>query len=331
MVEAPQAGFTGTIWDAVPAEQLAHELTTGPGTAPMADVGLAYAELAVGLGAAGTEFRAILAVVGDVWGSASNEDGLAQLAQLADWFDEATAAARENAAIAAEQAVSYEVAQLTMPHVGEVAAAVRTAADLLSGSLLGAPLAGLLDTADHQVEALHAQAAQVMRTYEAASEKLAFPWEQDAAPAVSAGAALAAEQAPARPEAGQPGLPTNAPVVADPVLGAPAVDLSAVHVAPPPTVAVGGESLILAPTLPPSPAVAPGPTAALPVSAAQPGPPPMVAPPASAAPPVPQQPAARADAAEVGDIGDRFVVDAGFATAPPVLGGAAAPATQAGR
>ncbi|MEV6562778.1 PPE domain-containing protein [Nocardia sp. NPDC051756] len=331
MVEAPQAGFTGTIWDAVPAEQLAHELTTGPGTTPMADVGLAYAELAVGLGAAGTEFRAILAVVGDVWGSTSNEDGLAQLAQLADWFDEVTAAAKENAATAAQQAVSYEVAQLTMPHVGEVAAAVRTAADLLSGSLLGAPLAGLLDTADHQVEALHAQAAQVMRTYEAASEKLAVPWEQDAAPAVSAGAALAAEQAPARPEAGQPGPPANAPVVAEPTLAAPTVDLSALHVAPPPTVPVGSESLVLTPTLPPSPTIAPGPAAPLPVSAAQPAPPPIVAPPASTTTPAPPQPAARAEAAEVGDIGDRFVVDAGFATAPPVLGGAAVHAGQEGR
>ncbi|MRH89370.1 PPE domain-containing protein [Nocardia sp. SYP-A9097] len=325
MVEVPQAGFTGTVWDAVPVEQLTHELTTGPGIGPMADAGLAYTALAAGLGAAAAEYRAILAVVGNAWGSHSNEDGLAQLGQLADWLDEITTAAQHNAGAAAQQAVSYEIAQLAMPHLTEVTQALHTAEDMIRGSLLGAPLAGLLDTAEDQLDQLREHAAQVMRTYEAASEKLAVPWQQDPAPAVSAGAALLAEQAPTLPGAGSEGPPSNAQAVQQPTLQpAQPIDLSALHIAPPnPTVMVSGEQLVLTPVLPTIGAIAPGPVAAPLVTAA----------PVSAAPPIlppattelrspPPLSAARALSAAAGEVGDRIVVDAGFATAPAVLGGA---------
>ncbi|MFI9504703.1 PPE domain-containing protein [Nocardia sp. NPDC052566] len=327
MVEPPQAGFTGTNWAAVPAEQLAHELTTGPGAAPMADTGLAYAEFAAGLGEAGTEFRAILSVVGGAWGSDSSEDGLAQLAGLSTWFDVITAAATGNAATAAQQAASYELAKLGMPPVAELGAAVRSAEDMLRGSLLGAPLAGLLDLAERQVDSLREQAAQVMRSYEAAGEKLAVPWEQALAPAVSAGTNLLAEKArghgnsPATPEQL---APTSVPAE---VVHAPAmtVDLSALHVAPPPTVPVGVESLVLTPL--PQPGAIIGPVSApgtMPVTTAQTvtAPPPVVPPAAArATSPVPQT-GARAGAADPGDITERIIVDAGFATAPAVLGAA---------
>lgn len=105
----------------------------------MVEAGLAYAALAAGLGGAAAEYRAILSMVGDAWGSHSNEDGLAQLGRLADWLDEITTAAQRNAATAAQQAVSYEIAQIAMPHVAEVTQAVQTAEEMIRGSLLGAP------------------------------------------------------------------------------------------------------------------------------------------------------------------------------------------------
>jgi PPE-repeat protein len=325
MVELPHAGFTGTMWDAVPAEQLARELTTGPGVVPMAEAGLAYTALALGLAEAGAEYRAILAVVGNAWGSDSSAEGIAQLAQLADWFDDLTTAAQHNAATAAEQAAAYEIAQLTMPHVDEVAAAVRMAEEMVSGTLLGAPLAGLFDTAEHQVDALRDHAAQVMRTYEAGSEKLSAAWEQETAPVVSAGAALLAEQAPKPVGGGSSGPPPDAQAVSSPVLsGSPVVDLSASTVAPTPTLMVGGESLLITP-IPQPVSPVPAATAGAPVvaTASQVPPPSMLAPPTNSPVPVSPQAGQRAVAAEAGTLGEQIVVQAGFATAPPVLGGVA--------
>ncbi|MBF6302416.1 PPE domain-containing protein [Nocardia amamiensis] len=327
MVELPHAGFTGTMWDAVPAEQLARELMTGPGVVPMAEAGLAYAALALGLGEAGAEYRAILAIVGNAWGSDSSAEGIAQLAQLADWFDDITTAAQHNAATAAEQAAAYEIAQLTMPHVDEVAAAVRMAEEMVSGTLLGAPLAGLFDTADHQVDALRDHAAQVMRTYEAGSDKLSAAWEQEAAPAVSAGAALLAEQKQtSKPVVdGSSGPPPDSQAVSPPALQfSSVVDLSALTVAPTPTLMVGGESLVFTPIPQPvAPIVAATAGAPVVATAAQVPPPSMLAPPTNSPVPVSPQAGQRAVAAEAGALGEQIVVQAGFATAPPVLGGVA--------
>ncbi|MFI5779335.1 PPE domain-containing protein [Nocardia sp. NPDC051570] len=326
MVQSPQAGFTGTVWDAVPAEQLAHELTTGPGTAPMAETGLGYAALAAGLGGAAAEYRAILSVVGDAWGSHSSQDGLAQLGQLADWLDDITTAARHNATTAAQQAASYEIARFAMPHVAEMAQAVHTVEDMVHGSLLGVPLAGLLDSAEQQLDALRDQAAQVMRTYEAASVDLAESWQQDQAPEVSAGAALQAEQAPAPSGDTPQGPPADAGVVTQPALqSAPPVDLSALNVVAPPTVPVGSESLVVQPVLPPFPTGAPTAAAAPVMAAAQPvaAPPPIPPRTAVESPRSPQPDVSRAAAADAGDLGARIVADAGFATAPAVLGASA--------
>ncbi|MFI6172422.1 PPE domain-containing protein [Nocardia sp. NPDC051052] len=320
MAEPAQHGFTGTVWDAVPAEQLAHELTTGPGVVPMAEAGFAYTALSARLSDAALEYHGILSVVGNAWGSHSSQDALAQLAQLGGWLDASAAAARSNAAAGAQQAAAYEIAQLAMPHVAEVSQALHTAEDLIKGSLLGGPLAGVLDTAEQQLDALREQAAQVMRTYEAASEQLATPWQPDPAPAVSDGAALLAEEGP--PTAGAPaqGPAASASSVPQPALQMPqGVDLSALDLAPVPTVPVGSEPMLLPPVLSPGVTMAPAPAtvqlAAQPMTAAPPIMPPVADSRAQAKAPV-----SRAVAAEADDLGDSILVQAGFATAPAVLG-----------
>ncbi|MGY1982899.1 PPE domain-containing protein [Nocardia gipuzkoensis] len=321
MTEPPQAGFTGTIWEALPAERLAHELTTGPGGAPMSGAAIAYAELAAALASANTEFRVLLALVANAWGSESSADGLAQLAGLSDWFDEITAAATDNASVAARQAASYELAKLAMPPVAEVTAAVRVAESMLAPGPLGPPLAGLFDLAEHQLDGLRAQAARVMRTYEAEGTEAATPWSLGPAPAVSAGANLLAEQAKTRQQLGQPAAPTaHVPteVVAPPALS---VDVSAqAYLAPPPpTIPVTGESLLL--TALPQPGVlgAPAPSTTTVTTTQVPSTVPPIVPTAPA--PVAAQPTARAAAADDGDLDPATIpVEAGFATAPPVLG-----------
>lgn len=333
MLEPPQAGFTGTMWNAVPPQQLATELGTGPGPGPMAEAGVAYSALALGLAGAGTEYRALLTMIGTAWASESNGDGLAQLALLADWFDDITAAATENAAVAAEQAVSYEIAHLAMPHLGELTAAIDAAKELVSGTLLGAPLAGMLDQAEHQVDELGDLAARVMATYESASTQLATPWEQDPAPMVSAAAAMLAEQAFARPsDPPQTPEPKTATVEPETLTGSvPTIDLSNLHLpAPTPTVAVGPETLVMTPVVSPT---APITTTVAPqlgsaISAAS-GVPPLVAPPTTPAATSSTTPFAsgqRASAAEAEESANYSMVEAGFATAPAVLGGVRAAA-----
>ncbi|MQY24970.1 PPE domain-containing protein [Nocardia aurantia] len=343
MVEPPQTGFTGTVWDAVPPEQLARELTTGPGGIPTVEAGLAYAALAVGLGEAATEYRAILSVMGDAWGSSSSEDGLNQLAVLSDWLDKIAAAARSNAAIAARQAAAYEVARNTLPHIVEITEAVRAAEDLVRGSLLGPPLAGLLDAAEEQLDAVRQQAVRVMQAYEEASEHLARPWQQEPAPEVSDGAAFLAEQPGG--DGGGDGAGSGGSAPTDGVAGPeqlqrqpaipdlPHIDLSALQPsAPVPTVPVGSEALAMRPLAVPG-ALPTAPAAATPQVAVQPqpmtAPPPVMAPAAAVAPPADTS-VVRADSAEADDSGETILVNAGFATAPAVLGGTASQVASSG-
>ncbi|MBU3068081.1 PPE family protein [Nocardia sp. NEAU-G5] len=335
MVEPSHPGFTGTVWDAVPAGQLAHELTAGPGAAPVAETGLTYGAFGAGLGEAAAEYRAILSVVGDAWGSESSRDGLAQLAQLADWLDRLGVAARQNAETALHQATSYENAELAMPPVAEVAEAERIARTMVQGTPLGAPLAGLLDTAEQQLDELRAQAAQVMRTYEAASEKMAHPWEQQRAPLVSDGASLIAENSPGRaPQQQAPqGPPENAATVAQPTLQlqAPQVDLSATIT---PTVPVGVDSLLVTPVASPPPVLSQVTGIAQPTPMVQPltaVPPPLPAPnavkhdtvtAATTSDAVDEAPSA--GAVDFTDLGEGIAIVA----APAVLGRGAAPDTR---
>ncbi|MEU7145825.1 PPE domain-containing protein [Nocardia sp. NPDC046473] len=321
MAEPAQHGFTGTVWDAVPAEQLAHELTTGPGVVPMAEAGFAYTALSARLSDAAMEYHSILSVVGNAWGSHSSQDALAQLAQLGAWLDASAAAARSNAATGAQQAAAYEIAQLTMPHVAEVSQALHTAEDLIKGSLLGGPLAGVLDSAEQQLDALREQAAQVMRTYEAASEQLATPWQPDPAPAVSDGAALLAEEE--SPTAATPSQdPAASTSVTQPALQMPqGLDLSALDLTPVPTVPVGSEPMLLPPVLSPAVTMASAPTPATVQLATQPmAAAPPILPPVADSRTQAQAPVSRAVAAEADDLGDSILVEAGFATAPAVLG-----------
>ncbi|MBU3065403.1 PPE family protein [Nocardia sp. NEAU-G5] len=323
MVAPPKPGFTGTVWEAVPPEQLVQEVTTGPGAAPMAGAGLAYSGLAAELGEAATEYHATLSVLGDAWASSSSADGLNQLAALTEWLDRITASAHANAAIATRQAAAYEIARTTLPHLVEVAQAARAAEDLMRNSLLGAPLAGLLDTAEQQLDDIRQQAARVMQAYEAASAQLARPWQQDSAPEVSAGANFVAEQSRGTPANAQPpGSTASPPQLQHAMSDLPQIDLSALQ-PPAPTVPVGSEALAM-PALP-LPGVAPAPVPAQ-VVQAQPvtaAPPPVVAPASAVAPPAPlPAPAPRAVPADAGGT-ETIIVNAGFATAPAVLGGRA--------
>lgn len=195
MVEPPVIGFTGVVWPARTTEQLARDLTTGRGAAPMAEAGTAWTQLAAGFGAAVVEYDQIVAELRESWRSDGSDLVLERIGKLRDWLADAAASAGRNAASAGGQAAAYEVARLAMPHVAEIAAleAVKQSIEH-AGAALGAPLVAAAAQVDDQQDLAKADAARVMQSYESATTPLASPWVQEHPPVIATSAALEAEQ-----------------------------------------------------------------------------------------------------------------------------------------
>ncbi|MFI7666826.1 PPE domain-containing protein [Nocardia sp. NPDC049526] len=210
MVEPPVIGFTGVVWPARPTEQLARDLTTGRGAAPMAEAGTAWTQLAASFGAAVGEYDQIVAELRESWRSDSSDLVLERIGKLRDWLVDAAASAGRNATSAAGQAAAYEVARLAMPHVAEIAAleAVKQSIEH-AGAALGAPLVAAAAQVDSEQDLAKADAARVMQSYESATTPLATPWVQDHPPVIATSVALDAEQnaAVASTAAAMPAMP----------------------------------------------------------------------------------------------------------------------------
>ncbi|MBO0853863.1 MAG: PPE domain-containing protein [Nocardia sp.] len=312
MVEPPAPGFTGVVWEARPTEQLARELTTGPGPVPMADAAAAWTRLAAEFGAAVPEYDRIVAAIRGHWQSETSDAVLQRISAMREWLAEVATAAARNAEHATRQATSYEIARLAMPHVAEVAALDRAVHAVQAlGASLGAPLVGAAAqiSADH--DAAKADAARIMRTYEAASAPLASHWQQAPPPALATGHALEQEKAvgsapankaPAAPELpATPAMP-NLPTPDFTALNLPR-PLTSTHVQQVATTQTSEFSTI------------PAESGASQLSTAQPIP--------AGAGPVgtPQPEEERVAGAAPPATGAELGIDAGVAAAPPVLGG----------
>lgn len=218
MIEPPVIGFTGVIWQARPTDRLARELSTGAGVAPMAESAAAWARLAASLGAAVVEYDQVIGKIRESWRSHATEEVVQRISQLREWLVEAAAAAGENAARVAGQVVAYEVAQLAMPHVDELAALEALGRGIeQAGAALGGPLVAAAAQVDEERDLAKANAAWVMQSYESASTALAEPWESRQPPVIASPAALEAEQAAATPSPSV--APAFAPAGAIPALG----------------------------------------------------------------------------------------------------------------
>ncbi|WP_328409273.1 PPE domain-containing protein [Nocardia sp. NBC_00403] len=206
MVEPPVVGFTGVIWQARPTDQLARDLTTGRGAAPMAEAGAAWAKLAASFGAAVLEYDQIVAKIRESWRSTESEVVIERITTLRDWLADAAVAAGQNAGRAGGQAVAHEVARLAMPHIAEIAA-LETARQGIeqAGAALGAPLVAAAAEVDTQQDLVKSNAARVMQSYESATAPLATPWQHRQPPVIASSAALEAEQAGPARTTGAPG------------------------------------------------------------------------------------------------------------------------------
>ncbi|MFE5289001.1 PPE domain-containing protein [Nocardia sp. NPDC056611] len=225
MLEPTKPGFTETVWESKPPEELARELVTGAGAIPAAEAGLAWTRLSAGFAAAAVEYERILVILDSAWESKHSGPFIERIKALRDWMGASASAAAGNAVQAETHAAAYELAKLTMPDVDEVEK-LKDLQQLMQqlGLAGGMPLLGGLAKTDMDADAAKAQAARVMRTYEAATESLAKPWEHQAPPQVTAGLTPAE----------QPVAPVEAETPAVPAPSMPNLNLSSLNLPPMP-------------------------------------------------------------------------------------------------
>ncbi|MFD6397879.1 PPE domain-containing protein [Nocardia sp. NPDC060249] len=195
MIEPPQPGFTGVVWEAREPDKLATDLTAGAGPMPMADAAAAWTRLAAAFGAAVLDYEQVLQTLRGSWTSGSSELVWERISTLREWLLETAAAATANAARMQAQVLAYEVAAIAMPNTADLAAitAMQQALEQV-GTALGAPIKAIAAQTDADADLAKAVASRVMRSYEAATEPLATPWLHAPPPPIAPEAALTGEK-----------------------------------------------------------------------------------------------------------------------------------------
>ncbi|GAB11909.1 hypothetical protein GOARA_091_00270 [Gordonia araii NBRC 100433] len=192
------AGFTGVVWESRPTEKLATDLVSGAGPAPLAEAGLAWANLAEEVAAIGVEYAKVLANLGVHWESLTFNHAFEKLMQLAPWFADTAAKLTDTAVKAETQAAANTVALATMPSLPEVAITEEMAALLAqAGVMLGAPMVASGTANDKVKHEMAQRAARVMQSYEQATQPVAAAWSIGKPPQIVSADALNAERAAA--------------------------------------------------------------------------------------------------------------------------------------
>jgi hypothetical protein len=190
--------FTGVVWESRTTEQLARDLTDGPGPAPVGEAGAAWQRIANGFTAATDEYRQLLDRVRTAWDSTHSPEVLDRLHEFGEWLHAKSLNAAANGQRAESAAVAATVAILAMPTVEEAVEA-QAQHDMMASlaAYNGAVLTGTFAEFDAAATADQANAAAVMAQYESAVAPLATAWPEPPPPQVVSGAAHRAEQAAA--------------------------------------------------------------------------------------------------------------------------------------
>ena len=188
-------GFTNVVWASRSTEQLARDLTDGPGPASVGGAGAAWVRVANEFASVSADFDKLLARLRTVWDSQASTAAAQRLEEFGKWLQAVSLSAAANGQRAEEAAVANTVAVLAMPSVSE-AIETKAAQDMMASlaAYNGAVLTGSFAEFDEAATADQANAAAVMTQYEEAVAHLAQPWEQPPPPEVSKGNALPAEQ-----------------------------------------------------------------------------------------------------------------------------------------
>lgn len=189
-------GFTNVAWQSRSTEQLARDLTEGPGPASVGGAGAAWVRIANELASVSGDFDKLLARLRTAWDSQTSSAAARRLEEFGNWLQAISLSAAANGQRAEEAAVANTVAILAMPSVSEAIEA-KASQDMMASlaAYNGAVLTGRFAEFDEAATADQANAAAVMQQYEEAVAPLALPWEQPVPPQVSKGNALKAEQA----------------------------------------------------------------------------------------------------------------------------------------
>jgi hypothetical protein len=188
-------GFTGVSWESRSTEQLARDLTTGPGPTSVGTAGGAWVRVANEFAAVSEDFDKILDRLRTAYDSNSASLALQKLEQFGDWLRAASLNAAANGEAAEHAAVADTVAVLAMPTVAEAVEA-KAAQDMMASlaAYNGAILNGKFAEFDEAGATQGANAAAVMNQYEDACTELAQPWDQPPPPDICKGDALKAEK-----------------------------------------------------------------------------------------------------------------------------------------
>jgi hypothetical protein len=187
-------GFTNVVWESRSTEQLARDLTDGPGPSSVGEAGAAWVRVANELASVSIDFDKIVERLKTAFESHTSAAAVAKLEEFGRWLQAVSLSAAANGQRAEEAAVAQTVAVLAMPSVSEALEA-KAAQDMMASlaAYNGAILNGNFAEFDEAAKADHANAAAVMYQYENAVAALAQPWEQPLPPEIANGQSLKSE------------------------------------------------------------------------------------------------------------------------------------------
>jgi hypothetical protein len=188
-------GYTNVAWESRSTEQLARDLTEGPGPTPAGQAGAGWVRVANELAAVSEDYQKLADQLTGAFEGGSADAVVRRVQDFGNWLRAMSLSAAGNGQRAEEAAVAHSVAILAMPTVSEVVEA-QTTRDVMASlaAYNGAILNGRFAEFDEAADAGQANAAAVMQQYEEACSGLAAPWDQPPPPDVSNGSARAAER-----------------------------------------------------------------------------------------------------------------------------------------
>ncbi|WP_205873980.1 PPE domain-containing protein [Mycobacterium camsae] len=188
-------GFTNVVWESRSTEQLARDLTEGPGPSSVGEAGAAWIRVANEFAKISADYDRLVESVRGAWEGNASEAAVRKLETFGKWLQAASLSAAANGRRAEEAAVANTVAILSMPSVSEAVEA-KAAQDMMASlsAYNGAIVQGHFAEFEEAASAQQADAAAVMHRYEDAVAELAQPWEQPVPPQVTNSAALNGEK-----------------------------------------------------------------------------------------------------------------------------------------
>jgi len=188
-------GFTNVAWDSRGTEQLARDLTEGPGPTPAGQAGASWVRVANELAAVSEDYQKLADQLTGAFESGMADAVVRRIQDFGEWLRGMSLSAAGNGQRAEEAAVAHSVAILAMPTVSELVEAQTTRAVMASlAAYNGAILNGRFAEFDEAADADQSNAAAIMEQYEDSCSDLAEPWDQPPPPDVGSGAARAAER-----------------------------------------------------------------------------------------------------------------------------------------